>query len=417
MADRYTRRYDYILKDIIRALQNDYVGAQELGSEYDSRFYINACGAAHHSDRMDDLLLLRYCSQMLATTFDTSLHFDLCPGDAYTPGTRGFYARRINDALIVTHVFEEARLKPGDAIVCINDAPPDQIRRDVQKNFFYALEPEREQWNGLLKMAETISLRLDDGTLKKLDLRSYPRQERQSHPRLEQIDAHTVYLNPDILDGSPALQELLYANSGLLSGCRKLILDLRSSSGPDPSAMIPLLPYLFSGKRRAGDVLPDEILLTNYTQRNCEWKAWALECAGDESGWPDRLRQRAGEGLTEEVLSFWDDPDLELQGLFGGKLILLTDTWCENAGEHLAEVAQALGGYTLGRPTMGTLDYTNPVTVLCDSDFAITWPMSKRKSAAEGRGIKGKGLPVDEYIPFTAVEATCDLLLQRAIAL
>ena len=415
MPDQTIRRYDYMFKDIMHALQEDYVGAPEVGEEYEPKFYLTACGTAHHNNRMTDLLMLRYCSQMLATTFDRNLRFELQPSEDYTPGNRGFYARRLGEELIVTRVLEETRLRPGDVIERINDASPGRHRRGVQKNFFYATQPERELWNGLLKMADHILVRHPDGTTEDMELRDYPKAQRESRPELRLLDRRTVYLNPDLLDGSQALEDLLAAHEEDLSGCEKLILDLRQASGYDPTAMFPLLPWLFAGRRRAGDILPDEQLLTNYTQRNCEWKAYLLECAGDESGWPDRLRQRAGEGLVEETLCFWDDPEEMIQGRRNGKLVLLTDTWCEDAAEQLAETAQRLGAYTIGRPTMGTLDYSNPVTVLCDTDFAITWPMSKRKAVTQGQALKNKGLPVDEYVPFTAEEAVRDLLLQRAL--
>ena len=415
MPDQNIRRYDYIFKDIMHALQEDYAGAGELGPEYEPKFYLTACGAAHHNNRMTDLLMLRYCSQMLATTFDRNLRFELRESADYTPGNRGFYARRVGEELVVTKVLEETRLNPGDVIERINDVSPGRHRRSVQKNFFYADEPERELWNGLLKMADHILVRRPDGSTEDLQLRDYPKTWQEARPQLRLLEHKTVYLNPDKLDGSEALEELLSAHQTELAACEKLILDLRQASGYDPTAMFPLLPWLFLGQKRAGDLLPDEQLLTNYTQRNCEWKAYLLECAGDESGWPDRLRQRAGDGLVEETLCFWDDPDEIIQGRMGGKLVLLTDTWCEDAGEQLAEVAQRLGAHTIGRPTMGTLDYSNPVTVLCDSDFAITWPMSKRKAVTQGQTMKNKGLPVDEYVPFTAEEAVRDLLLQRAL--
>ena len=62
------------------------------------------------------------------------------------------------------------------------------------------------------------------------------------------------------------------------------------------------------------------------------------------------------------------------------KVVLLTDTWSEQEAEHFVQLAKQQGrAVLLGRPTMGTLDYTNPVTVLYLSLIHISSSTKKSK--------------------------------------
>ena len=98
--------------------------------------------------------------------------------------------------------------------------------------------------------------------------------------------------------------------------------------------------------------------------------------------------------------------------------MILSDTWCEYAGETFIRLCKKSPRVTvLGRPTMGNIDYCNPVSILYEGRFTFTYPMSKTKAAMEGRGLSGKGVPVDVYVPWTPAECTEDILLAKALAL
>ena len=98
---------------------------------------------------------------------------------------------------------------------------------------------------------------------------------------------------------------------------------------------------------------------------------------------------------------------------------MLTDTFCEHEGEQFAAVCQRCGEkvFTLGRPTMGTLDYFDPITVVLNGHMRLSYPIAMTKAAFEGRGIAEKGLPVDRYLPWSPEEIEQDLLLQQALLL
>ena len=98
------------------------------------------------------------------------------------------------------------------------------------------------------------------------------------------------------------------------------------------------------------------------------------------------------------------------------KVILLTDVTCAYAGETFVSLCRkSPRTEALGRPTGGSIDYCNPVSVSFDGRFVFTYPMSKTQAAAEGRGLSGRGLAPDLYIPWSEQECTEDKLLQEAL--
>ena len=67
-------------------------------------------------------------------------------------------------------------------------------------------------------------------------------------------------------------------------------------------------------------------------------------------------------------------------------MVVLADTWCEQEAERFVQLAKQQGrAVLLGRPTMGTLDYTNPVMVEYD-EFIFTYPISRTAASLEGEG-------------------------------
>lgn len=98
---------------------------------------------------------------------------------------------------------------------------------------------------------------------------------------------------------------------------------------------------------------------------------------------------------------------------------MLTDTFCENEGESFSALCRRCGSkvVTLGRPTMGTLDYFDPITVALNEHMSLSYPIAMSVDAYEGRGIAEKGLPVDRYVPWTPEEIRRDVLLNEALAL
>lgn len=423
MKSRFERRYDRILKDVILTLKEDYAGFDEVWSEYQPTFYITAAGTKHHHNELYDDLFLQYVSQMLATTGDRSLRIALDAYEDYQPWTPGFFARRVGEHLVVTDVFDDDRLNPGDLIVEINKQSPGMLRENLQKNFFYSEQAEREIWHGLLKMADHMVVQRADGSKEDIPLKKFPRRDMSRKSALRELGSGTVCFAPGTFDGN--LSRFVEENRSKIADCKKLIIDLRRCNGDSDEDILALLPFVVSGTADYKTVLAQEPVLTNYTAKNCACIWYPVQQWMDENGYDEELaafieevKSKSGAGWLEERCDRWDGVEGKLEGCAPEKVVLITDTWCENAAEAFAEIAAKQPNVTvIGRPTMGTLDYSNFVSKVLDEGYTLTWPISKRKSVASGSGTKGKGLTVDIYIPFTAEEAVKDIILEEAIKL
>ena len=77
------------------------------------------------------------------------------------------------------------------------------------------------------------------------------------------------------------------------------------------------------------------------------------------------------------------------------KVLVYTDEGCCSAGENFVEtVSQSDKVTIIGRPTMGINDYSNCTNAVW-GDFYLAYPTSRDCRVDEGKGILGKGVPVD----------------------
>ncbi len=421
-------RYDVIFRDITSNVRQDYAGFEEKKARQDSFYFSTACSMAHQKGQLDDLAFLQLVNQYLATMQDRNLAFRLAEGGRYRAGSRGFGVRSFQGRLYVSRTGQETRLRPGDQLITLNNMPPALCRKRFKKNILGADLEERERWNPIMKMTGRCLVKHADGTDENVTLRRYAPETKL--PRLggRLIGKNTLYLElPHFVDGA-AVEKLVRAKEKSLARCRRLILDLRHNAGGTEAAFVPLLDYVFPEPALLRDLYEDEGLYTNYTENNCRRKVQMLEGYLPQTDAAGRrlvetiireLKEKSGQGMVwepdEELAA--DDTVVGGKGVFE-KIVILSDTWCEYAGETFIRLCKKSPRVTvLGRPTMGNIDYCNPVSILYEGRFTFTYPMSKTKAAMEGRGLSGKGVPVDVYVPWTPAECTEDILLAKALAL
>lgn len=366
-------RYDELFGQIVEILRRDWAGKDLLADRFDPRYYNTAIGQAWHDHKLDGLLFLRYLNQMLAVTGDRHLRLAMRPSERYAPWSPGFHVRRYGNALYVTETPGETRLAPGDRITHIQGGTPAEHRANIQKNFFYADDPAREDWRGFLKMADTVGVGHPDGTTETLVL---------SHHAPEAPKAITIreYAGGIVLDLRNAASLGEYERDDLLSLlCRK---DTPLSALTEP-------------------------LCVNYTRLNCLIWAAALHDDPDAAGFLDELRGRIGRGFLPEPAD-----DGVIPGRAPARVAVLLDTWTRDDAEALALAAKRAGIPLIGRPTLGTLDLADEVHYELDERYVLTWPTAISQAAYAGRPL-GPVEP-DEIIPWTPEECTEDLLLRRA---
>ena len=403
------KRYDELLDEIVSILRREHPAGDALPG-FDPRYYNQAIGQAWHDDKLDELLFLRYINQMLACTGDRHLRLSLRPSDTYEPWSPGFFTRRFEDSLYVTAVTGDSRLSVGDRITAINGGSPAAHRANIQKNFFYAETPEREDWNGLLKMADSITVARQNGSEETLSLRRFPLAPAfDKSPSAALLPDGVFYLRPAPFDGSGRTAALLAEHQSDLAASRGVIVDVRNGWGEDEDEVLALLPLILQKDTPAAQLLDAEYYV-NYTPLNCALRAEGMKDVPGAEAYIAELTGKAGAGLIFETAPAEDI----LPGRGRGAAVVLTDTFCRDAAESFALAAKRAGAYLLGRPTLGTADFCGDVRYALDDRFTLTWPTAITKAAHDGCGVLGRGVAPDEYRPWTPEELKTDRLLTRA---
>lgn len=404
------KNYQQLFRDIVTILRRDYAGRDFMGDRFSPRYYTQAIGQAWNDSRLDDLLFLRFVNQMLACIGDRNLLLTQRPNENYIPWSPGFYTRRFEDELCVTAVTGETRLTPGDRIRAINGGSPAKHKALIQKDFFRGSVPEREDWNGLLKMADEITVLHRDGREETLPLRHHPPAPPALTPTLAQWDGGAVYLRPGPFDPGADTAAFLAAHDKALQNARALILDLRNARGTEEDEIYPLLPWLCRKDTPLRDLL-DDSAVANHSRLNCILKAAALGDGPEEKAAVSQLASLADTGFSPVT---WDFEGAILPGRGPETVVVLIDTWCRDAGETLALAARRAGAHLLGRPTLGTTDTLAPVSYELDERYILTWPTALSPAAFKGESRPGLGIQPAQYIPWTPEECHRDLLLEAA---
>ena len=466
-------RFDNLLKEIIGIVRSDYAGFEEKESRHDARYFVTAAGTAWKRGELDELLFLQLVCQYLASLDDPCLKFSMLDHAGYRNYDVGFRARRYGDYLYVTESYAEDRVKPGDMITVINSLAPGVHRKKMVKNLFIGETAEREQWGNLLKMAKHCVVEHADGTKEDLVLRHYPVSagsagRAAAAPSFSVPAKGVCCIRVERFEaGAQELLELLSAHAQELASCEKLIIDIRKNSGGTDDGFVPLLPFVMDHPYRPEEVLDAEPVLRNYSAGNCsrrigEFKRlkgqFDLKEDADtlavleelirefqeKSGTGWRREGPSGEALPEETETGTarqeqpgtdhpgkepdpaDVPAAEAAPPAAGdpvspydnirSVLVITDTWCRDSGETFADIARKSSKVRLfGRPTMGTIDYTDYVNVVLDDTYVLSYPMAKKARVADGERYNESGIPVDIYRPWTPAECTEDTLLERAL--
>lgn len=413
-----------LLNDLFLTIRNDYAGWDAKQKRHNPSPFVTMLGQSYYDRRMSSLLVLQAVNQYCAGMRDRNLRFTLNE-EGYEPFSRGFSVRRCADGMFVDAVTQEMRLHPGDKVLAINHTAPERIVRDLPNPLLAADEPEREQWNGYLKLANDITVRHADGTEETLELDRYP-QDAAAAPSCRELAPGVLLLAPGALNDADALTAFVEAHQNALDTCKKLVLDLRCCTGEEEGALLPLLPYLVAKDTTAQEAFGDRRIRTHYTKMNCTRLIHMLtpylvdedpELRQTAQELTAYYRDQSGKGWVDEEEELPVSAETPILRRGPEQVVVLTDTWCEQEAERLVQLAKQQGRATLlGRPTMGTLDYCNPVFVEYD-EFLFTYPISRTVASLEGNGVDERGVQPDILVPWTPEECTHDLLAEQALAL
>lgn len=418
---------DSIYKALTQTLRYDYVGFEDKRKYYmpnESRTYVFS---HYRYGTLTIEILIRSLHQMIGDLHDRHLRLHCEDWVDYHNLGLPYRVRAAQECLYVTSARPDTGLVPGDKILKVQGMEPPRVRDYLRKVGFYSAEPERELWGGYLRMARSLDVQHADGTLEHLEMPPCPPFEEEYPIQFHLLEGNVAYLRLERMDPD-AMADLIAAHRCEIENSSKLILDLRRNIGGDEDACNELLPYLVDKPRSWAELLNDEGSWCLFSENNCNRRYEVLSAFKETLTDPAEIalideeiglyRQNCGKGLVYlppepvegEVLPAEHAPE---------KVILLTDTFCENEAESFVALCKRCGSKVtvIGRPTMGTLDYFDPVTIALHDKMTLSYPIRMTHAAHEGRGISEKGLPVDKYIPWTPAEIDQDVLLAHALSL
>ncbi len=417
---------DALFQTVVKAVHYDYVGFESKRRYFMPGEYHTYVFSRYRFGSLTMETLVRSLHQFAGDMHDRRLRFYCDDWIDYRNLAMKYRVRAGADCLYVTSAAPKTGLRAGDRILAVHRMSPQNVRAFLRKTAFYSDVWERELWGGYLRMAQSLEIEHEDGSRehKKMDL--FPAEKEEYPICFQNLKDKTTYLRLERMDRA-AMEALLAAHEEEIARSKKLILDLRRSVGGEEDACEALFPYLVDREYRRSELLQDEGSYVLFTKNNCDRRYGTL------AAFRERLTDAQEIALIEEEMDIYrknygkgllyQPPRQEEQewivpaSASPEKVVLLTDTFCELESEQFAAMCQRCGSKvtTLGRPTMGTLDFYDCIRLKVHEHMTLSYPIRMSKAAYEGRGISEKGLPVDRYIPWTPREIQEDVLLNRAL--
>lgn len=415
---------DSILGLMIDTIHDSYIGRPAKRLRFTANEYRTYILSHHRYNTLTLEMLVRAMHQFAGDMADRRLRFYCDDWVDYKNYRASFRVRAFEDCLYVTSAEPETGLVPGDKILKMQRLKPDDVRQITRHNCFYSREKERELWGGYLRMVNNAEVEHADGTKETITLKKLPACEEKYTTEFR-MPGENAYLLLEEMDYGK-LSALLEAHKSEIEQAQKLIIDLRRNIGGDEECAELLLPYIADKAYKTSELECDEGHYTLFSKQNCELRYVLLKNLRESVEDSETLALIDAEiekyvknnGKGAVFIPPVDDGSVIVPAAKApAKTVILTDTFCENEAERLVLMAQHAGAKVkvIGRPTMGTLDYFDTVTMALNSHMTLTYPISATKAAYEGRGIAEKGLPVDEYIPWTPAEIEKDVILERAL--
>ena len=306
---------------------------------------------------------------------------------------------RKENYLLVTKVARDSLLRIGDKIISIDG---DSIVDTAAGNKVFLMEEPFERqtdlWWQILMFSDVvtvvrdgdqidISTKLSKNVVYEGDSYFYELQEKKR-----------IYIRIEDFYNDIAIIDMIRELEPSLNECNELVIDVRGNGGGSSSAYSSLLSYCFpEGEHK----IENYGMEMNYSERNCRSRLRIFEeFFGDKIS--DELKEalelEKKKLIVNKGKGFVKLP-LENQIVTGTKypirVLVYTDECCCSAGESFVEtVSQSSKVTVIGRPTMGINDYTNCTNAVW-GDFYFAYPTSRDCRIDIGKGILGKGVPVD----------------------
>lgn len=407
--------YREIFHDIVDMMHQDYAGCKDKADWDQPTVYLNQC------KDMDETKFVNLVQSYLLDFKDlhtgfTNLHKQ--------KKDVGFTVRRFEDGLFVTSS-NVGELQRGDQIISLDGSGVSEIGEKYKRELRTPIY-ERQKWEPVLLDFNVVEIESKRGDRYSLALSKYEPVPYKPEYKIQELQKDILYLKVTDFMNHDAIHQLIRSHEESLSTYPFLIIDVRLNRGGSDLAYFELLPYLFDEEKVDISDLLDETILTNCTDRNVRLRIQMLEGAltsiEDEGTRRQiymmikELENHRGEGFVELNLSELEE-DLVFETKPGPrKVIILSDVYCGSSGDSFVETCKHSSKVTvMGRPTLGMNDYANVAFEVWHNRFQLMYPTSKSSRVEEGKGMSGKGVQPDIYVPWTPSHLQQDVDLNRAI--
>lgn len=334
-----------------------------------------------------------------------------------------FLVRRYNNSVYVLKATKEIGIEVGDEIIQINQYSISEYY-DLHKDFFVSEKPDRQfqDWSYLIDKAKDITL-IRNG----LKIRT---KLTQNHDVIKPdfqasfINSNTYYIKLEDFYQSDDVNQIYNELNFHAQHIKNLIVDVRINYGGMDSLYLPLLQYFIPSGKRLKDLKFETGSEFLYTKNNVNLRLKEFEKYLSQSSVDDTTKQlieNFSKTLLENqdkgfVVSKSDDSSSlpDIAGIDRGpeKIFILTDVYCRSSGDSFVELAKEFDKVkTIGRPTLGILDYSNCCSVEL-GDYQFTFPTSRSLAIDQEKGMNNIGIIPEIEIPWTIEHLKKDVDLE-----
>ncbi|WP_347553092.1 S41 family peptidase (plasmid) [Pseudalkalibacillus hwajinpoensis] len=410
--------YRSVFNEIVDIMHNDYAGYKDKAGWDQPDFYLDQLV------NIDDNGFIDLVQDYLLDFKDLHTGFNHNHNHKQKQDI-GFTVRRFEDHLYITSSRKEERLKTGDKILALDGSGISEIAKKYEKKLQTVIH-ERQKWDSVMFQFQEAEIETKQGHKRILELSTYEPIPNDPEYSIQELEKDILYMKLTDFMNHDSISQLICNNEDRLSTYSYLIIDVRVNKGGSDLAYFDLLPYVFNGEKVDIRNFSNEIALTNCTERNVSLRLQMLQ--GALASIEDKetrhqihimieeLENHRGEGFVELNLSELEE-DLIFETKPGPKkVIILSDVYCGSAGDSFVETCKHSSKVTvLGRPTLGMNDYANVAFKEWDNRFKLMYPTSKSSRVDEGKGMSGKGIQPDVYVPWTPLHLEQDVDLEKAI--
>ncbi|SHF71034.1 S41 family peptidase [Ornithinibacillus halophilus] len=415
--------YSNIFRELVDIMHHDYAGCHDKKGWDNPEKYEEKIKGLEKKGELDAHLFIEIVEDYLLDFKDPHMFLNMIKSDEQKEYDSGFRVRRFEDKLFVTTISNENRLKPGDAIVSLdNISINDLVKR--HKRELMEIRAEREDWRKVIPKYNVAEILDSNGNTRMIELRKYEKPEYTPEHSVTRLDSETLYMKLTDFFEADSIDKLVKKHENELKQTKNLVVDVRVNYGGSTLAYSSLEKYLFPSGTMKVDY-DDYNMEFNCTVRNSELMIGLIDeeltkienedyRKGLEQWKEETWVKNKGKGFV----SF--DEDNEVVEITGCELpeniVVLTDNYCGSAGDIFVYLCKMSPKVTvIGRPTMGVNDYSNLTTIKWDEKFEFSYPTSRLKSLDNRRALDNPGIKPDIYIPWTPEHLYKDVDMEEAI--